>query len=175
MFFFLYSLLVEFSFQSMSSLRPSEAKSSLTVRNSKLQTAFDFNVLKSEKPSFFFLSLFFLPQPSRKDNCFFFLFVMYLVPVHSGSFLPSVLPVSPLLFFCPHFILILCVSPASRCSPSEGNAAMIPPNLVILTAGRSRLWHDLLRSPLIKAAARWRPARRGLLSVGKCLSPHLPL
>lgn len=63
MFFFLYSLLVEFSFQSLSSLLPSEAKSSLTVRNSKLQTAFDFNVLKSEKPSFLFffssLSFFF--------------------------------------------------------------------------------------------------------------------
>lgn len=39
------------------------------------------------------------------------------------------------------------------------------------TAGKSRLWHDLLYSPLIKAA-RWRPARRGRLSVEMGLSPR---
>lgn len=52
------------------------------------------------------------------------------MPVHSGSILPSVLPMSP-LFFCPRFILILSVSLAPLCSPSKGNAAMIPTNRVI--------------------------------------------
>lgn len=42
-----------------------------------------------------------------------------------------------------------------------------------LFAGRNRLWHDLLYShSLIKAAARWRPATRGQLSVETGLSPH---
>lgn len=38
------------------------------------------------------------------------------------------------------------------------------------TAGKSRLWHDLLDSPLI--AAHWCPVRGGRLSVEMGLSPR---
>lgn len=81
---------------------PLEAKSSLMVKNenSKLETAIDFIVFELSKPSFAFSSVFFLVQPGKKD-IFFLRFVFYLVPVHSGSILPSVMSMSPLfLFFC---------------------------------------------------------------------------
>lgn len=83
--------------------------------NSKLQTAFDFIVLKFSKPSFLFSTVFFLVQPGKKYNWFFFFlhFVIYLVPVHSGSILPSVLPMSPLFFLSPFHFDSLCVSSAS--------------------------------------------------------------
>lgn len=77
--------------------------------NSKLHTAFDFIVLKFSKPPFLFPTVFFLVQPGKKYNWFFFLhFVIYLVPVHSGSILPSMLPMSPLFFFVPVFDF-LCI------------------------------------------------------------------
>lgn len=101
-------------------------ESSLTVREDKLKVAdcvwFHCPHVKKEKQHFFFFlsSVFFLVQPGKKYNWFFsFLhFVIYLVPVHSGSILSSVLPTSP-LFFCPRFILILSVSPAPQCGPQK--------------------------------------------------------
>lgn len=102
--FFLYSwLTLDFSLCPLICFFfPLEAKSSLMVKNenSKLETAIDFIVFELSKPSFAFSSVFFLVQPGKKD-IFFLRFVFYLVPVHSGSILPSVMSMSPLfLFFC---------------------------------------------------------------------------
>lgn len=102
--FFLYSwLTLDFSLCPLICFFfPLEAKSSLMVKNenSKLETAIDFIVFEFSKPSFAFSSVFFLVQPGKKD-IFFLRFVFYLVPVHSGSILPSVMSMSPLfLFFC---------------------------------------------------------------------------
>lgn len=55
--------------------------------------------------------VFLLVQPGKKDNSFFLhFFVVYLVPVHSGSILPSVLSMSPPCGFYAlfHFISV-CV------------------------------------------------------------------
>lgn len=103
--FFLYSwLTLDFSLCPLICFFfPLEAKSSLMVKNenSKLETAIDFIVFEFSKPSFAFSSVFFLVQPGKKD-IFFLRFVFYLVPVHSGSILPSVMSMSPLfLFFVP--------------------------------------------------------------------------
>ena len=80
-----------------SSLFPLEAKSSLTVRNDKLKVA-DCVWFHCPRVQQTIISLF-LVQPGKKYNLFFLHFVIYLVPVHSGSILPSVLPISRLFFF----------------------------------------------------------------------------
>lgn len=79
--------------------------------------------------SFLLLSFFCLNQVGKIIVFFSFCYVFGACAQWKHSPL-SVARVTSFIFF-PHFILILCVSPPSRCSPSEGNAAMIPPNLVI--------------------------------------------
>lgn len=149
--------------------------SSLTVKNDQISLALWLIPLSCT--SFFvcfflYIAVFALLQTAIKVDTLFSLFIWFLCTVEAFSCL-----------WCPHHccvfvlcrVLILSPSPAPSCSPSKGNATMTPSSFVTLSAGRGRLWHDLLNSPQIKAAARWRPVRRGQLSVETGLSPLHPL